>query len=183
MQADLTLINSLPIIDSNKEKTIFQVFPNSHTEQLFACGKEQLQIVFPGEDDSISTTIEVISGEAEINWKEDPDTFYKVKGFQDRLNLFSDKNQRNLMVKNKTAFKNDTEERRMIEDPGFLFYVTYKARKTGVNFDEIPFQKSTEISYKFFIVNYGRFIKISISQFNLRIFQHKQKELIVNLLL
>ncbi len=147
VQADLTLINSLPIIDSNKEKTIFQVFPNSHTEQLFACGKEQLQIVFPGEDDSISTTIEVVSGEAEINWKEDPDTFYKVKGFQDRLNLFSDKNQRNLMVKNKTAFKNDTEERRMIEDPGFLFYVTYKARKTGVNFDEIPFQKSTEISY------------------------------------
>ena len=35
-----------------------------------------------------------------------------------------------------------------MSDPGFLFFITYKARKSGLNFDEVTFEKNTEISYK-----------------------------------
>ena len=64
---DLILINSVPIFNLIAEGAITQVYPNSHTEQLFSVQKGQLQMIFPGQE-GISTTVEVISGEAEINW-------------------------------------------------------------------------------------------------------------------
>ena len=33
-------------------------------------------------------------------------------------------------------------------DPGFLFFVTYKTRDSDFNFDDVPYGKSTEISYR-----------------------------------
>ena len=51
------------------------------------------------------------------------------------------------MVRNTKYLGNKFKLNAKMEDPGFLFYVTFKERKTGVNFDEIPIRKSTEISY------------------------------------
>ena len=139
---DLILINSVPIFNLIAEGTITQVYPNSHTEQLFSIQKGHLQMIFPGEE-GVAATVEVISGEAEINWvNEDA---HKVKGAEDRITLFSDKNNKQLVIRNTKLFNSNLKA--TIDDPGFLFYVTYQARKDGFNFDEIKFQKSTEISY------------------------------------
>ena len=101
---------------------------------------------FPDHEQSISVTIEVISGEAEINWKDNA-AIHKVKGSGDRLTLISEKDQKYLMVRNTKYLGNKFKLNAKMEDPGFLFIVTFKERKTGVNFDEIPIRKSTEISY------------------------------------
>ena len=139
---DLILINSVPIFNLIAEGAITQVYPNSHTEQLFSVQKGQLQMIFPGQE-GVSTTVEVISGEAEINWVNEG--AHKVKGAEDRITLFSDKNNRQLVIRNSKEFNSNLKAD--IDDPGFLFYITYQARADGVNFDEIIFQKSTEISY------------------------------------
>ena len=140
---DLILINSVPIFNLIAEGAITQVFPNSHTEQLFSIQKGHLQMIFPGQE-GVATTIEVVSGEAEINWLNED--VHKLKGAQDRITLFSDKNNRELIIRSTKLF--NSKLKATIEDPGFLFYITYQARLDGVNFDEIKFQKSTEISYK-----------------------------------
>ena len=140
---DIILINSVPIFNLIAEGAITQVYPNSHTEQLFSVQKGQLTMIFPGQE-GVATTIEVISGEAEISWLNE--TAHKVKGAEDRITLFSDKNNRQLVIRNSKAPYVNLKAN--IEDPGFLFYITYQARKDGVNFDEIKFQKSTELSYK-----------------------------------
>ena len=139
---DLILINSVPIFNLIAEGAITQVYPNSHTEQLFSVQKGQLQMIFPGQE-GISTTVEVISGEAEINWVNEGT--HKVKDAKDRITLFSDKNNRQLVIRNSKEINSNLKAD--IDDPGFLFFVTYQARADGVNFDEIKFQQSTEISY------------------------------------
>ena len=145
VEADLTLINSVALTNP-WDGRIPQVYPNSHTEQIFACQEDQIQLDFPDHEQSISVTIEVISGEAEINWKDNA-AIHKVKGSGDRLTLISEKDQKYLMVRNTKYLGNKFKLNAKMEDPGFLFYVTFKERKTGVNFDEIPIRKSTEISY------------------------------------
>ena len=140
---DLVFINSVPIFNLIAEGLIAEIFPNSHTEQLFACKKNQLSMIFPGQD-GIATTIEVITGEAEIGWN--GEDVHKVKGAEDRITLFSEKDKRNLLIRNTNPKINQLKAD--IEDPGFFFYISYQARMNGVNFDEIKFQKTTEISYK-----------------------------------
>ena len=138
---DLALINSLPIYNNFPELSYFELYPNPYTEQIFACTKQQLILSFPVQG-GIAATIEVIAGEAEIGWNNDVDVF-KVKGFRDRLELFSQNNQ--LVVKN---LKPVNEQKNGMADPGFLFYIKYQTREPDFNFDDVPFGKTTEISYR-----------------------------------
>ena len=134
---DLALINSMPVYNSYPEEKLFEIYPNPYTEQIFACTKDELMLKFPV-DEGLAVTIEVLAGEAEINWKDDIDKF-KVKGAGDRIKLFANNNElevRNLKPVNGMA------------DPGFLFFVTYKTRDSDFNFDDVPYGKSTEISYR-----------------------------------
>ena len=155
---DLALINSLPIYNSFPEDSYFELYPNPYTEQIFSCRKQQLILTFPVKG-GMSATIEVIAGEAEIGWKNEGDVF-KVKGFRDRLELFSQNNQ--LVVKN---LRPVNEQKNGMEDPGFLFYVKYQTRETDFNFDDVPFGKTTEISYRetdLPIVLYSKLINIFV---------------------
>ena len=143
MMDDLMLINSVPIFDLMGEGYI-RIYPNSHTEQLFSCKKDKIQISFWG-DQGIAASFEVIAGEAEIGWENDT-IIHKVKGAEDRLILFSDKKQKHLEIRNTKLFADKLSGK--IDDPGFLFFITYKARAKGVNFDEIQFQKTAELGYE-----------------------------------
>ena len=136
LENDLAIINSVPVYDSYPEAKLFDLYPNSYTEQLFSCKKEDLLLNFPIKD-GLAVTVEVLSGEAEINWKDDIDKF-KVKGAGDRIKLFS--------IFNQLEIKNLNPEFGMA-NPGFLFFVKYKTRDPSFNYDEVPFGKSTEISY------------------------------------
>ena len=141
---ELMLINSIPIYDpSYEEPPSTQIYPNSFTEQIFSCRGEQLKMNFTG-DEGLSVIVNVLAGEAEMHW-ENSGELYKVKGFGDRINLFSEKNTRTLFIKNLKPVNSLSET---MEDPGFLFYISYKPRTEGKNFDEIDFGISTEFAYK-----------------------------------
>lgn len=143
---DLMLINSVPLYNLVAGGYITEIYPNSHTELLFSCQKGKIQIKFPGEE-SVSYTIEVISGEAEIGWDGEADV-HKLKGADDRLTILSDDKNKKLNIRNtKPMLPTNNKLNAKIEDPGFFFFITYKTRTSGVNFDEIIFQKATEISY------------------------------------
>ena len=141
---DLYLINSMPIYNTLDGTKIQEVYPDSHTEQLFACPQYNLHMKFSG-DEGISATIEALTGEAIFKWSNDNDIF-KLKDAKDRINLFSDKNNRKLEITNLQPIKNSLMAK--IENPGFLFFVKYKARANEINFDEVDFGKSTEMYYK-----------------------------------
>ena len=139
---DIVLINSQPIFNLISQGILSEIFPNSHTEQLFSLQKGQLEMQFPGEEGT-AATIEVVSGEAEINLVND--TSHKVKGEGDRITILGDKNKKKLIIRYTKEYQNQLGD---MSDPGFLFFITYKARKSGLNFDEVTFEKNTEISYK-----------------------------------
>ena len=139
---DIVLINSQPIFNLIPQGKLSEILPNPHTEQLFSIQKGQLEMQFPGEEDT-SVTIEVVTGEAEISWVND--TVHKVKGEGDRITLLGNVNKKKLIIRNSKDSSNKVGE---VPDPGFLFFISYKTRKSDINFDEIAFEKNTEISYK-----------------------------------
>ena len=137
---DLALINSMPVYNSYPEQKLFEIYPNSYTEQIFACTKDELKLKFPVEN-GIAVTIEVLAGEAELNWEDDDVDKYKLKGAGDRIKLFANYINNELKIRNLKPVNG-------MADPGFLFFVTYKTRDPDFNFDEVPYGKSTEISYR-----------------------------------
>jgi len=140
---DLALINSVPVYNSLPEEKKFELYPNPYTEQIFACAKEKLSLKFPVQS-GLAVTIEVLAGEAEINWKNDDIDKFKVKGAGDRIKLFSQSNELEI-----TNLKPITEKGKVgMANPGFLFFVKYKTREDDFNFDDVPFGKSTELSYR-----------------------------------
>ena len=158
LENDLALINSIPAYNSFPEEQLIEFHPNSYTEQIFACTKEKLVLKFPVKE-GLAVTIEVLAGEAEINWKNDDINKFKVKGLGDRIKLFSEKND--LIIKN---LKPVNEQQNLaMANPGFLFFIRYKTRDMDFNFDDVPFGKSTEISYRetdLPIVLYSKLINI-----------------------
>ena len=138
---DIILINSIPLFNLLDESKS-EIYPNSYTTQLLSLTNGQLKLKFAGEE-GIAATVEVLSGEASLGWQDSADQF-KLNGEGDRITLFSDIKNRNLVVyKNNNPYLSAG-----MEDPGFLFIIKYKARTNGFNFDEAEFGKSTEIAYK-----------------------------------
>ena len=145
---ELMLINSIPLYEpSSEEIPTTLIYPNSFTEQLYSCKGEALKMTFPG-DEGLSVIISVLAGEAEIKWENNID-IYKVKGFGDRINLLSEKDTRTLLIRNlKPVNTLNNKLGESMENPGFLFYISYKPRTEGKNFDEIDFGISTEFAYR-----------------------------------
>lgn len=141
---ELMLINSIPIYEPSDENTI--VYPNSFTEQIYSCKGKVLKMDFPG-DEGLSVVINVLAGEAEIHWEKSTD-IYKVKGVGDKINLLTEKTTRTLLIRNTKPIELNKKLGDKMEDPGFLFYITYKPRAEGKNFDEIDFGISTEFAYR-----------------------------------
>ena len=140
---DMSLINSIPIYNSIYGEKKIELYPNPFTEQIFACSRDKLTLKFPVQS-GIAVTLEVLAGEAEINWRNDDTDKFKVKGAGDRIKLFSQTNELEI-----TNLKPITEKgKNTMADPGFLFFVRYKTRDADFNFDDVPFGKSTELSYR-----------------------------------
>ena len=141
MPGDIILINSLPLFNL-LDKSKSEIYPSAYTAQLFSLTEGALIIRFAGKE-SISATVEALTGEASLFWEQN-NTPFKLNGEGDRITLFSNNKQRNLII-----FKNDSSYLTAdMEDPGFLFVLKYKARTNDFNFDEVEFGKSTEIAYK-----------------------------------
>ena len=159
---DLALINSVPVYNSYPEEKLLEIYPNPYTEQIFACEKEELKLKFPVQE-GLAVTIEALSGEAEIMWEDDIDRF-KLKGAGDRIKLFGN-------YINQLKIRNLNQVNKM-DDPGFLFFVTFKTRDSDFNFDDIPYGKSTEISYRqtdLPVVLYSKLIDLEKRKYGLNV--------------
>ena len=139
---ELMIINSIPLYDPSSDNSII-VYPNPFTEQIFSCKGELIKMTFPG-NEGLIVSITAINGEAEVKWEDNNDIYY-IRSYGERINLLSDKSNRNLVVRNIKSRQYSEDED---NDPGFLFYISYKARTEDLNFDEINTGKTTLISYK-----------------------------------
>lgn len=140
MPGDIILINSLPLFNL-LDKAKSELYPSAYSAQLFSLTEGALIMRFAGKE-GIAATVETLAGEASLFW-EQSNTPFKLNGEGDRITLFSNVEQRNLVI-----FKDTLNLKAEMEDPGFLFVLKYKARANDFNFDEAEFGKSTEIAYK-----------------------------------
>jgi hypothetical protein len=67
-----------------------------------------------------------------------------LRGADDRISLSSGKKNDELIIKKKAETKNLGT----MADPGYAFYISYHERNPEVNYDEIDYGKSIELSYK-----------------------------------
>ena len=143
--SEIMIVTSMPIYNY-LAFDLFEFNPNPSTEQLLACPGDKLRLVFPGID-SVMVNIITLNGHAEVMWKNDPETIFNLRGAGDRISLSSGKSLDQLIITKKVESKNDKTDNTM-EDPGFVFYISYHERDPKINFDEVNYGKSLEISYK-----------------------------------
>jgi len=139
---DVMIVTSMPVYNY-LAYDLFEYNPNPYTEQLLSVPGEQLRLVFPGSE-SVMVNIITLNGQAEVSWKSDPTTVFNLRGADDRISLSSGKAIDELIIKKKEAKKNLST----MADPGFAFYISYHERDPEINYDEIDYGKSIELSYK-----------------------------------
>jgi len=111
-------------------------------------------LAFAGEDDGISVNVVNLNGNSEISWESDSNTVFSLRGNGDRINLSSGKKKDVLVIRNMNPIKEEGEQEGKkltgMDDPGLLFYVSYhlKDNSCKVDYDEITYGKSLEITYK-----------------------------------
>ena len=139
---DVMIVTSMPVYNY-LAYDLFEYNPNPYTEQLLSVPGDQLRLVFPGSE-SVMVNLITLNGHAEVSWKSDPGTIFNLRGEDDRISLSSGKKNDELIIKKKAETKNLGA----MADPGFAFYISYHERNPEVNFDEIDYGKSIELSYK-----------------------------------
>jgi len=139
---DVMIVTSMPVYNY-LAYDLFEYNPNPYTEQLLSVPGEQLRLVFPGSE-SVMVNIITLNGHAEVSWKSDPTTVFNLRGADDRISLSSGKAIDELIIKKKDV-KNNLST---MADPGFAFYISYHERDPEINYDEIDYGKSIELSYK-----------------------------------
>ena len=139
---DIMIVTSMPVYNY-LSYDLFEFNPNPNTEQLLACSGDQLRLVFPGSE-SVMVNIITLNGHGEVFWKNDPKTIFSLRGADDRISISSGKSIDQLIIKKRA------EEKKLgtMEDPGFAFYISYHERDPKLNYDEIDYGKSIEVSYK-----------------------------------
>ena len=141
----IMMVTSMPIYNY-LEYNIFEFYPNPNTEQLLAVSGEELSLAFEG-DDPISVNIVALHGNAQLRWRGDRSTVFSLRGNGDRINLSSG-DKKDVLEIQRLISSND--KLTTMEDPGFLFYVSYHIKDTTVkvDYDEITYGKSLEITYR-----------------------------------
>ena len=142
---EIMMISSMPVYNY-LAYDLFEFNPNPSTEQLLSCPGEKLRLVFPTSN-SVMVDIVTLNGHAELSWKNDPETVFNLRGVGDRISLSSGKKLDELIIK-KRIEPNSNKLSDTMENPGFVFYISYHERNPEINFDEINYGKSLELSYK-----------------------------------
>ena len=127
------------------------VTPNPTGCQVFSMAINEEEMIF-----HIPTTKGIfvnfvsIHGSATIKMFQDYDNTYQIRGRDDRISFgipASKEDTSIFSIVNLNAKKNETKEA-TDELPGFAFYIEYYLRGyDNVNFDELTFGKTTEVSY------------------------------------
>jgi hypothetical protein len=141
---DVMLLTNMPLYNYISYD-IFEFYPTPGKEQLLSVAGDQLRLQFATEK-SILVNIVTLTGEAEIYWRSDPTTIYSLRGRGDRLTLSSGTASDHLVLRKRQNEFNNNKLKTM-EDPGFLFYISYYL-KDEQNFDEVIYGRSLEFAYK-----------------------------------
>ena len=150
---DIIFIPSMPLCNFISYD-MFEYYPTPGKEQLLAVPLNKLRLQFATEK-SILVNIVTLYGEAEVSWKNDPNTVFILRGRGDRLTLSSGNEADQLIIQKKIYDKEDEDEnpdkkknlKEKMENPGFLFYISYYIKEVQ-NFDEVIYGKSLEFAYK-----------------------------------
>ena len=141
-QDDIFLLTSMPMYNFKGENNI-EFYPNPSTEQLLFLSVDSLNLKFFTSSSIVN--IVTLGGEAEVIWADKPQNIYNLRGRGDRLTLTSGTQIDELVIKKRASSSNKLND---VEHPGFVFYISYYARDASINFDEILYGKSLEMSYR-----------------------------------
>ena len=139
---DIMIMTSLPMYNVISP-TDHEFYPNPSTEQLLSVQGERLRLKF-FTSSSIIVNIVTLGGEADIKWSRDNENVYNLRGRGDRLSLTSGETNDEIVI---TRRKTSTDSS-YLDDAGFVFYVSYFIRDPKLNFDNVEYGKSIEISYR-----------------------------------
>ena len=137
---DVVLVTSMPVFD-HYGIDLYQFYPNPNTEQVIAISFKEVNITFPGTD-PVSVSIVTLDGNGQIFWQKDPQKVFDLRGEGDRLTLTSGKTIDAISIINPDFIMGEDDQ------PPYIFYISYHKRKHNLNFDEIKYGKSLELSYK-----------------------------------
>ena len=139
-QDDIMLVTSMPVYN-HFSYNLYQFYPNPNTEQVLAVHEMALNITFPGTD-TISMSIVTLAGNGQVWWQRDPFKIFDLRGEGDRITMISGKTKDSLTIVNSDYQEGKTDYQK------YVFYISFHKRKANLNFDEIKYGKSLELSYK-----------------------------------
>ena len=142
----LMIVTSMPVYN-HILYDIKEYYPNPTTEQLLSVSGERLRLSFPCTN-SIMVDIITLNGHAEIYWKSDPNKVFVMRGVGDRISLSSGNELDELVIKKIGNTNLDKNDKLTMEDPGFVFCISYIIKDNSVKFNEINYGKSLEIAYR-----------------------------------
>ena len=143
----IMIVTSMPVYNYI-EYDLKEYYPNPTTEQLLSVSGERLRLSFPCTN-SVMVDIITLNGHAEISWKSDPNTVFVMRGVGDRISLSSGNELDELIINRLDETNNNNKNDKLtMDDPGFVFYITYIIKDNSIKFNEIHYGKSLEITYK-----------------------------------
>ncbi len=140
LEDDIMLLTSMPMFNKITEKK-FEFYPNPSTEQLLSVQTDQLTLKF-FTSSSIIVNFVTLGGEAEIKWANDDQNIFNLRGRGDRLSLTSGEKVNEIIITKRKSSES------LVNDPGFVFYISYFLRSLETNFDNVEYGKSIEIGYR-----------------------------------
>jgi len=140
IEGDIMLLTSMPMYNKITEKK-FEFYPNPSTEQLLAVQTDQLRLRFFTSSSMIVNFV-TLGGEADLMWANDDQNVFNLRGRGDRLSLTSGEKVNEIVITKKESAES------LVNDPGFVFYVSYFLRSLETNFDHVEYGKSIEIGYR-----------------------------------
>ena len=140
LKDEIMLLTSMPMYNKITEKK-FEFYPNPSTEQLLSVQTEQLRLKFFTTSSMIVNFV-TLGGEADIMWANDEQNIFNLRGRGDRLSLTSGEKVNEIVITKKKSSES------LVNDPGFVFYVSYFLRSLETNFDNVEYGRSIEIGYR-----------------------------------
>ena len=140
IEGEIMLLTSMPMYNKITEKK-FEFYPNPSTEQLLSVQTEQLRLKFFTTSSMIVNFV-TLGGEADIMWANDEANVFNLRGRGDRLSLTSGAKVNEIVITKKKSSES------LVNDPGFVFYVSYFLRSLETNFDNVEYGRSIEIGYR-----------------------------------
>ena len=142
----IMIITSMPVYNYIAFN-LFEFYPNPNTEQLLSLPEEGevLNIAFPCSE-TVLVNIDDLYGHAEISWKNDPEKVYVMRGAGDRISLSSGSGIDQLVIRK--ISENNSINLKTMENPGFVFSISFIIINNEAKFNEINYGKSLEIAYK-----------------------------------